>query len=85
MSESSENKEKSKPVIGLSQLRSLVGKLPNPVSTLENTYVINYGENNTQQLEFEKIIIKKNNEKVVRWSFKGRFFIESKYIGKSEK
>ena len=79
-----DTEKKSKYVPSLAQLRGIVCKLPDPATTLDNTtkLSVNNGEN---ELEFERIIVKKSDgSKSAKWSYKGRIFIDSKYIGKSE-
>ena len=79
-----ETEKKSKYVPSLAQLRGIVCKLPDPATTLDNTtkLAVNNGEN---ELEFERIIVKKSDgSKSAKWTYKGRIFIDSKYIIKSE-
>ena len=77
--------KKSKYIPSLAQLRGAVGKLPDPSTTLENSTKISV-DSQKHEIEFERIIVKKaDGTKSAKWSYKGRIFIDSKYIGKSEK
>ncbi len=78
----SEIKNEEKFIARLSQLRAAVTKLPDPLTCDQNTFTVKQDGND---IEFEKIIIKKNGEKTYRWSFKNRIFIDMRYIEKSEK
>ena len=79
-----ESEKKSKYIPSLAQLRGIVGKLPDPTTTLDNTIKIAI-DKSENELEFERIIIKKSDgTKSAKWSYKGRIFIDSKYIIKSE-
>lgn len=78
-----ESEKKSKYIPSLAQLRGIVGKLPDPAMTLDNTIKVAV-DKNENELEFERIIIKKSDgTKSAKWSYKGRIFIDSKYIIKS--
>ncbi len=77
-----EIKNEEKFIARLSQLRAAAAKLPDPIISDQNTVTIKQDGND---IEFEKIVIKKNGEKTYRWSFKNRIFIDMRYIGKSEK
>lgn len=82
---SEDTEKKSKYIPSLAQLRRIVNDLPDPLTTLDNTTKISTDKDN-HEVEFERIIIKKSDgTKSAKWSYKGRIFIDSKYIGTSKK
>lgn len=69
----------------ISQIISAAKRLP-PPETYDKIYFQAFidGESG-KQINFERIkIVKPDGTKVVKWSFKGRIMIESKYAGQKE-
>ncbi len=82
MTTETKTKSEDKYILRLSQVRAAVTKLPDPLSTDQNTFSITQ---DGYDIPFEKMIITKNGEKTYRWSYKGRIFVDLKYTEKSEK
>ena len=87
MKDSDTKQEKSEKYIpSMSQLRSILSKLPDPYLTLDQTVSIAIDDDEAKKIEFERIIVKKRDGlKSPKWSYKGRIFIDSKYYAKTSK
>ena len=87
MKDSDTKQEKSEKYIpSMSQLRSILSKLPDPYLTLDHTVSIAIDDDEAKKIEFERIIVKKRDgSKSPKWSYKGRIFIDSKYYAKTSK
>lgn len=87
MKDSVTKQEKSEKYIpSMSQLRSILSKLPDPYLTLDQTVPIAIDDDEAKKIEFERIIVKKRDgSKSPKWSYKGRIFIDSKYYAKTSK
>ena len=79
MKETDNKQEKSEKYIpSMSQLRSILSKLPDPYLTLDQTVPIAIDDDEAKKIEFERIIVKKRDgSKSPKWSYKGRIFIDS--------
>lgn len=87
MKDSDTKQEKTEKYIpSMSQLRSILSKLPDPYLTLDQTFSIAIDDDEEKKIEFERIIVKKRDgSKSPKWSYKGRIFIDSKYYAKTSK
>lgn len=69
----------------ISQIISAARRLPPPETYDKLSYATFIDGERGKQISFERIkILKPNGMKVVKWSFKGRIMIESKYVGQTE-
>lgn len=87
MKDSEPKQEKTERYIpSMSQLRSILSKLPDPYLTLDQTFSVAIDGDEAKNIEFERIIVKKRDgSKSPKWSYKGRIFIDSKYYAKPSK
>lgn len=84
MSEDHSSSEK-KFAPSISQIISAAKRLPSPDSYDKISYSTFIDGERGKQINFERIkILKPDGTKVVKWSFKGRIMIESKYVGNKE-
>ena len=79
---SSENKIKFIPM--LSQVEEASSQLPDPTKTDETSFTANISGTN-HKITFEKIqVYRSDKTKTYKWTYKGRLFINSKFLSKTE-
>ncbi len=83
MSEEKKEKkeERKKFAPSLSQLETATARLPDPNKNSDMTFETFVNGDASKTIVFEKIkLLKSDGTKVKKWSYKGRIFIDSKYI-----
>ncbi len=80
--DSSEKKIKFIPM--LSQVQEASAQLPDPTKTEENSFTADI-KNTNHKIIFERIqVYRSDKTKTYKWTYKGRIFINSKYLKQFE-
>ncbi len=83
--DNTDNKKERKFIPSMSQLEDAAAALPDPGGEASSVFETFVDSDKSKPVRFEKIkLIKTDGTKVVKWSFKGRVFIDSKHISKEK-
>ena len=80
----SDSEKKIKFIPMLSQIQDVAKQLPNPIKATENTFTTTISGTD-RHIQFERIeVYRSDKTKTYKWTFKGRLFIDSRYLKDSE-